>query len=245
MWGLSPAPGLASLIAPDTTTPTATWIDSGVTHELWVIDSPDQVKAIEDAVTSAPVVIADGHHRFETSLAYRDELGASGNDPAASLLAFVCELAPDELQVGPIHRLLRGLPPDALLDALEPWFEVIESPVPSTVAAMVEAEQLVLILPDRRLALRPRAAAFVGVRDLDTSRLDAALDGVEVAVTFQHGSDIAEAKVAAGEADAAVLVRPATVEQILDISHGGERMPPKTTFFWPKPRTGVVIRTLD
>ena len=61
---------------------------------------------------------------------------------------------------------------------------------------------------------------------------------------FQHGWDYCAAAVASGPADAAVLLRPATVEQIAAISRGGVRMPPKTTFFWPKPRTGMVVREL-
>jgi uncharacterized protein (DUF1015 family) len=64
-------------------------------------------------------------------------------------------------------------------------------------------------------------------------------------VTFQHGVDHALAAVQDGRAQAAVLLRPATVEQITDIARGGERMPPKTTFFHPKPKTGLVFRALD
>jgi uncharacterized protein (DUF1015 family) len=63
-------------------------------------------------------------------------------------------------------------------------------------------------------------------------------------VVYQHGVDHVRAAVASGEAQAGVLLRPATVAQIVDIAHGGERMPPKTTFFAPKPRTGVVFRDL-
>ena len=62
---------------------------------------------------------------------------------------------------------------------------------------------------------------------------------------FQHGWDLASQFVDKGDADAAVLLRPATVAQIAAISHGGERMPPKTTFFYPKPATGLVFRSLD
>ena len=62
---------------------------------------------------------------------------------------------------------------------------------------------------------------------------------------YQHGWSECSDAVAAGEATAAVLLRPATVAQIAAVSHGGERMPPKTTFFWPKPRTGMVFRRLS
>ena len=61
-------------------------------------------------------------------------------------------------------------------------------------------------------------------------------------MTFQHGWDLAAAAVDKGDAAAAVLLRPATVAQIAETGRGGQRMPPKTTFFWPKPRTGLVFR---
>jgi uncharacterized protein (DUF1015 family) len=82
-----------------------------------------------------------------------------------------------------------------------------------------------------------------GARDLDSSRLDVALAALPPhELTYQHGVDNVVARVQRGDADAGVLLRPATVAQIVEIAHGGERMPPKTTFFHPKPRTGVVLR---
>ena len=95
--------------------------------------------------------------------------------------------------------------------------------------------------------LRPRADAFPeDLPDLDSSRLDVAvstLPGIEL--EYQHGTDNVLRRVGSGEAAAGVLLRPATVPQIAATAHGGVRMPPKTTFFWPKPRTGFVFRSLD
>lgn len=249
VWGLSPAPGLTELVRPGVDVDPWRWDDGeGITHELWVLDDPERVAAIETAVADHPVVIADGHHRYETSLAYRDERvaleGAAG--AAAAALVYLVELSEHELHVGPIHRLIDGLPASFdLVGALAPWFEALDGDAPADVASMVDAGVLVLVLPDRRVALRPRAEAFAATRDLDTSRLDAALaDLPPHTLWYQHGEATVAGKVASGEALAGVLVRPATVAQILEIAHGGERMPPKTTFFWPKPRTGTVVRTL-
>lgn len=249
VWGLSPAVGLAALCEPAEDADVWEWADAdGVVHVLWVIDDPVVMGRIADVVASDAVVIADGHHRYETSLAYRDERVAGDGDAgdAAAALVYLVELSEDQLRVGPIHRLVDGLPEGFdLLRALEPFFDVSTGPVPATVREMEAAGVMVLVLTDRRVALRPRDGAFEGVRDLDTSRLDAALaDLPPHTLTYQHGVDAIAAKVAAGEAQAGVLMRPATVGQILEIAHGGERMPPKTTFFWPKPRTGAVFRTL-
>jgi uncharacterized protein (DUF1015 family) len=77
------------------------------------------------------------------------------------------------------------------------------------------------------------------------SRLDAALAGLpDHQLTFQHGVANVVRAVDKGDAQAGILLRPATVAQIIEIADGGDRMPPKTTFFHPKPRTGLVVRPL-
>jgi hypothetical protein len=94
--------------------------------------------------------------------------------------------------------------------------------------------------------LVPRAGAFAGVRDLDTARLDAALGVLpRHELTFQHGVDHVAAAVAGGRAQVGVLLRPVSVAQIAAVAHTRDRMPPKTTFFWPKLRTGLVFRPLE
>ena len=252
VWGLSPAAGLSSLLESDDA-PTASWTDDdGVDHAYWVVDDPARVDAIAAAIAAEPVVIADGHHRYETSLAYRDERRAADGDAPSGhdlVMTYVVELVDDELTVLPIHRLISGLPDDLdLAAALEPWFVVEPAPEPTTltVAALVDRGALCLVGPDGAWWLTPRPEALAGARDLDTSRLDAALaDLPPHELVFQHGIDNIATRVGRGDAQWGVLLRPATVAQIVDIAHGGERMPPKTTFFHPKPRTGVVFRTLD
>ena len=93
----------------------------------------------------------------------------------------------------------------------------------------------------------PDAGHYVdaAIHDLDSSRLDVALAALpDHSLRFQHGWADAAAEAAGGRAQAAVLLRPATVSQIASVAEGGMRMPPKTTFFAPKPRTGMVIRDL-
>jgi uncharacterized protein (DUF1015 family) len=102
------------------------------------------------------------------------------------------------------------------------------------------------VLPgDRRAALVERPGVFAAVPDLDSARLSATLKDLPVEVTFQHGVDRVLKAVDSGEAQAGVLVRPATVAQIRANAASGERMPPKTTFFHPKPPTGIVFRDVS
>ncbi|HEX6421688.1 MAG TPA: DUF1015 family protein, partial [Acidimicrobiales bacterium] len=250
IWGLSLAKGLTDLLPVDREPHAVVDDGEGVVHTVWIVDDPGTCAAVAAAVEAQPVVIADGHHRYETSLAYRREREQAEGDagPAAATLAYLVELVEDELTVRAIHRLVTGLPagtdPAA---ALEPWFEPAGPPpagVPVT-AAMAQAGALCAVTPAGEVLLRPRPEALGEARDLDSARLDVALAGLgRPAVRFQHGVDNVRAAVAAGEAELGVLLRPATVAQIEATAHGGERMPPKTTFFHPKPKTGLVFRDL-
>jgi uncharacterized protein (DUF1015 family) len=250
IWGLSLAKGLTDLLPVDADPVADVADDEGVRHTVWIVDRPGDCDAIAEAVTVQPVVIADGHHRYETCLSYLAEREQSEGQAgeAAATLAYVVELVEDELTVRAIHRLLNGLPPGFdLVAALEPWFEPAGPPptgVPVT-AAMIEAGALCAVLPGGEVLLRPRPDALADARELDSARLDVALASLPASVvTFQHGPDNVRRAVESGEAQAGVLLRPASVAQIEATAHGGERMPPKTTFFHPKVRTGLVFRDL-
>ena len=251
VWGLSTAEGLSGLCELPGP-PVAAWTDGeGVHHRLWPISQPGIVDAVAEAIGSEPVVIADGHHRWSTSLQYRDERHEAGDGagPWDLAMTYVVELAEEQLSVQPIHRLITGVPEGIdLLGTLETSFEAFDAgPVgPELLDRMDDADTLCLVTRDGAWLLRPRPEAMEGVRDLDSSRLDAGLQHVpRYELTFQHGVENVLAAVEANRAQAGVLLRPATVQQIIDIAHGGELMAPKTTFFWPKPRTGQVFRLLD
>jgi uncharacterized protein (DUF1015 family) len=251
IWGLSPAAGLTALLQDAEIVGEWTGSD-GTRHELGRIDDPARIDAIREIVAGAPVVIADGHHRYETSLQYRDESRArtTGDAGLAELtMMLVVELVEEELTVLPIHRLLNGLPVGFdLAAALEPFFEVRDAgAVDATITKRMATEgALCLVLPDRACFLVPRAEAMAGVRDLDSSRLDAALASLPPhELTFQHGVDNIVQRVQRREAQAGVLLRPVRVAQINEIAEGGERMPPKSTYFHPKPSTGAVFRSFD
>jgi uncharacterized protein (DUF1015 family) len=256
IWGLSLTKGLTDLLPVDEPPDADVTDETGVRHTVWVVEDPTAIAAISAGVAAQPVVVADGHHRYETSLAYkgeREQTYAGDAGLAGATLAYVVELVEDELTVRAIHRLLSGLPAGVdLLTELTPWFEPIGPPpadVPVT-ASMAEAGALCVVLADREVLIRPRAEALADARDLDSARLDVALAGIaatndiDLDLRFQHGPDNVRRAVRSGEVQAGVLLRPATVAQIDATAHGGERMPPKTTFFHPKPKTGLVFRSL-
>jgi len=232
VWGLSLAGGLSALLEPPGE-PVGDFTDSdGVHHQFWRLDDPERIAAISASVGSAPVVIADGHHRYETCLQYRDEAG-DAVPGASATLCYVVELAPEQLAVRPIHRVVSGLPAGAaVVGALETMYDL---------DARGTGEPA-LVTPSATYRLTPK----VDDGTLDTVRLDTALATLPPHdLAYQHDAAAVVEAVRAGKADAGVLLRPVTVEQIQAVADARDRMPPKTTFFWPKPRTGIVFRRLD
>lgn len=250
IWGLSPTAGLTALLNVDAP-PRASWSDdAGVDHDVWVIDDPDHLAAIADAVSASPVIIADGHHRFETALNYRRErIEADGSaGQAARAMVFVVELVEEELTVRPIHRLVSGVDTDTLRATLATRF-TLGDPTPfdeTIMGRMTSEDMLVWVHPDGTgTPLYPDHEAFAEVDDLDSSRLAVALAPIpEVSVIYQHGIDHILEAVRGGAADHGFLLRPATVAQIRANADEGRRMPAKTTFFHPKPATGVVFMSV-
>lgn len=249
VWGLSLAAGLTELLrAPGE--PLASVTVEGVTHTVERVSAPERVMAIREHVSAHDVLIADGHHRYGISRTYRDEIrAASGSTatPAELTMTFVGELVAEQLSVEAIHRLYSGVSAADLLTTLSASFdaEPIDDPTPATLAAMERDGFLVFLGPDgaRRLVAKPDA--FAGVRALDGAWLEHALAASPATVTYQHGLDEVVKAVDSATAAAAVLIRPVSVAEIERTAREGLLMPPKSTFFTPKLRTGFVVRPLS
>jgi len=256
VWGLSLAAGLTALLA-EPGEPVGRLVDDGpstgsggpVEHLVERVTDPVRVAAIQSVVAADDVLIADGHHRYGISRTYRDEVRtATGRTDTAAeqTLAFVNELVPEQLSVAAIHRLYSDVTLPELTAALEPHFAVapIDPPTAETLAAMEADGFLVLVGPAAAWRLSPKDGAFAGVRALDGAWLEAALAKVELTVAYQHGLDETLAAVESGDAAAAVLIRPVSVAEIERTAREGLLMPPKSTFFTPKLKTGFTIRLL-
>ena len=254
IWCLSLAKGLGGLVRPEGPPVARGTDEDGVHHRLWRVTAPALVAAVTDLVASAPIVIADGHHRYETALAHRQRRRAENGDhpgPYDLTMALMVELSEEELAVRPIHRLLTGLP-DGLdvVDALSPWFDpaAASGGHDRLLELMEPGDALGLVLPDGRgYLLRPRPGAFpADLPDLDSSRVEVARSALpEHDVVYQHGTAAILRRVRSDPGATGLLLRPATVAQIASTAHRRERMPPKTTYFHPKPRTGLVFRLVD
>ncbi len=199
-------------------------------------------------VASAPAVIADGHHRYETALAYREERRAGGDGTggdAELLMTLMVELNEEQLHVRPIHRLLAGLGDGVdLVAALTEFFEVRPAgpDIDDLPARMAAEGALGLVVPDGVWLLQPRAP---DADQPDSALFEAALAALPTsALDFHHSPDAVAKAVATGEAQAGVLLRPVAMRHIGAAAAAGRRMPEKTTFFHPNPRTGMAYRRM-
>lgn len=246
VWGLSLAAGLTQLLSEPGEEVGRLEVE-GVTHVVERVTDAARLKVISELLDTDDVLIADGHHRYEISRTYRDEVRrATGrtDTPAEETLAFVNELVDEQLSIEAIHRVYTGVDGGAVRAALEGSFEVLpaDDPTPEALKLMVELGRLVLLTGRGAEWLVPRAGAFAGVRELDGARLEHALADLNPSVDYQHGLDEALGRVRSGEVGAAVLIRPTSLAEIERTAREGLLMPPKSTFFTPKLRTGFVER---
>jgi uncharacterized protein (DUF1015 family) len=219
----------------------------GERHRLWRIDDPRAIARIQAALTPESILIADGHHRYETALQFRDEGGPS------HVLAYLADMRDPGLVILPTHRLVPALSmaADALAARLDEDFET--RPLPPTARRPGEID---CILPARRLRMQARPTALARIESLPTPirALDVTLFqrailepilGVETkTLAFTH-DDAAAIAAVPHEAAAAFLVNPPSIDAVRAVCLAGEVMPEKSTYFYPKLADGLVFDLFD
>jgi uncharacterized protein (DUF1015 family) len=243
--------------------------DDGTQHRLWRVTDGGAAAAVSDALRETELLIADGHHRYETARVYADEIGGEGEH--RYVLMCLVALQDPGLTVFPTHRLLTELADDrrvALREALTRDWEMTEVSAEDLQPTAAEDGRIRVGYLDahhRRpllLTLRDPAiadAALPGMpepyRRLDTAVLEAlilkgALGMSEDDISHLRGLDYARdteqarARVEAGEAEAAFFMSPTPVERVRDVAAAGVNMPPKSTYFFPKVLTGQLFNPL-
>jgi uncharacterized protein (DUF1015 family) len=240
----------------------------GTVHRCWRVADPQAIAAVQATTRDAELLIADGHHRYETMQAYAEEVGGEGEH--RYILMCLVALEDPGLTVFPTHRLVRGLDDErraALEQALARDFEITEVSS-DEVTPEPGRGPLQLGLVDerggraRRLTLKDQAIADAALsghseayRELDTGVLEALLLKNALGLSDEdishfnglfYARDTAEAlaMVRSGDYDAAFLMRPTPVGQVRDVAAAGENMPPKSTYFFPKLLTGLLFNPL-
>ncbi|MGI9097554.1 MAG: DUF1015 domain-containing protein [Solirubrobacteraceae bacterium] len=242
----------------------------GTRSRLWRVTDPDAIATVGDALTDVELLIADGHHRYETARVYAEEVGGEG--PHRYVLMCLVALQDEGLTVFPTHRLVSGLKgtdkPETLAATLRAAFDI----------EPIEADDLVP--PDDgdgiqmgymdshfrrafRLTLKDQTVADEALRDmpepyrrLDTAVLEALvlkgplglseddishLRGLGYARSFEEAREL----VKSGRFDAGFFLRGIPVTQIQEIAAAGVNMPPKSTYFFPKIPTGLLFHPLS
>ena len=180
-----------------------------------------------------PLLIADGHHRYETGLSFHEE---DGTEATAYVLAVLVGIDDEGLEIFPTHRMTAGAVPD--LDGRFRQTPLAGPGEAASALAGVARDHPAFVL------LRPDGAALVegSERALDTALVDSLpLSDVE----YTASAAAAERAVSSGEATAAFLVRPPTVQQVEEFARAGVRMPPKSTYFFPKLASGLLFSPFD
>jgi uncharacterized protein (DUF1015 family) len=243
----------------------------GTRNTLWRVTDPDRIAALQGALADAELLIADGHHRYETARVYADEIGGEGDH--RYVLMLLVALEDPGLLIFPTHRLLTGLKEDsekqeAIADTARRDFDLEELSDPRELEPPPGNDRVVFGYMDShfkrpfRFTLKDQSiadAALPGMpqpyRKLDTAVLEAvflrgALHMSEDDISHLHGLDYSKnlddaiERVESGEADAGFFMRPTPVEQVREVAETGESMPPKSTYFYPKVPTGLVFNPL-
>jgi uncharacterized protein (DUF1015 family) len=241
----------------------------GTVHRLWRVSEAAAISAVQDATRDAELLIADGHHRYETMQAYAEEVGGEGEH--RYMLMCLVALEDPGLTVFPTHRLVRGLDEErrqALARALERDFEITEvppgevSPAPGDGPLQLgyvngwEKGAFRLTLKDQAIADAALPGLSDAYRHLDTGVLETlvlkdalGLSDEDIShfngMFYARDTEEALAMVRSGEYDAAFLMRPTPVIQVREVAAAGENMPPKSTFFFPKLLTGLLFSPLQ
>ena len=242
--------------------------DDGTVNRLGRVEDAAAIAAVQEVLAGTELLIADGHHRYETARVYAEEIGGEG--PHRYVLMCLVALQDPGLTVFPTHRLVRGLRPDqheTLANALRRDFE-IERLDDTTALAPASSDEVRMGYIDAHfkqpfmLTLRDPAIADAALPDraepyrrLDTAVLEVLILKGALAMTDEdidhleglgYARDFAQALelVQSAEYDAAFFMAPTPVERVHEVAAAGESMPPKSTYFFPKVPTGLLFNPL-
>ncbi len=263
--------------------------NDGVIQKLWVLQDDESCNAVEAALEDEAIFIADGHHRYETALNFRNECQAqaesegkvwTGAEDENFVMMMCVSTSDDGLLVLPTHRLVKNVEPlkvETLLENLAQFFDVEEleyHSAPQSSAMLVDKitelpearGRLGLALPGRTYALQlHKGDAHLASMNAERSRAYNDLDvSILHTLIMQHLLDVDAEKLAAGqhvsytisaqeavekvnaeEYQLAFILRSTPVAQVQAVADEGDKMPQKSTYFYPKLVTGMVLRPIE
>ncbi|MCG2758096.1 MAG: DUF1015 domain-containing protein [Desulfobacteraceae bacterium] len=258
----------------------------GQRHRMWRITDLDSCRYVSNAMQEKRLFIADGHHRYETALSYRDWIASNNPDfkkehPANYVMMYLSSMEHDGLAILPAHRMVKGLKSSILgsfINKAEHYFDILTIPFRSSELEGARAEVISILKSNASkniigvlmkgsmefylLTLKsnvmkrmfsnevPEALRYLDVTVLtrlifietlgfDNSKLDN-----ENIITYSSSEKRAIEAALSGECDASFILNPTKIEQVRDIANKGLIMPRKSTYFYPKVITGLVMNKL-
>lgn len=258
--------------------------DNKYRHRLWSVSDPAVINLVQEEMKNQTVYIADGHHRYESSLNYRNEMREKGaitgdNNPANYILMYFANMDEPGLTVLPTHRLLHSLPAEKLLNLTDKlavnfnlqYFNFDQSGEPAAKQRLLDTMKqakpeehlfgLYLHGDSRYILLSLKNEALLDKRSsdkpLEWRRLDVAIlqnfiledilglseDSIRKQENLTYVKDDSDAinRIRDGKCQIGFLLNATKIEEIKDVTNTGERMPQKSTYFYPKFLTGLVF----
>ena len=243
--------------------------EDGTINRLWRIDEGTAIATVQAALKPAELLIADGHHRYETARVYAEEIGGEG--PHRYVLMCLVALQDPGLTVFPTHRLVRGLgsaKQEELADVIRRDFEIealanpdglVPAPNTNVRIGYIDGhfrEPFMLALKDQRIADGALQGHSEPYRHLDTAVLEALIlkgtlgmsdEAIDHLEGLGYARDLEEALklIYDAEYEAGFFMAPIPVQRIQAVAATGESMPPKSTYFFPKVPTGLLFNPLE
>lgn len=222
--------------------------DSAI-HRLWVVEAEKDIEIIQDDLKGKPVFIADGHHRYETALEFKKEMNSMGGWDY--VLMFLANMSDEGLTILPAHRLVKKLPENSL-DILSGYFAVeslaADADITGALSGYEHAIGFCYRSSDKLYLLRHKGSGLENInsalKELDVTILHELIFKKLLNISeVTYEMDTAETRemVRKGNYDAAFFLNPTRVKDVERVALSGKRMPPKSTYFYPKLLTGMVM----
>ena len=231
---------------------------AGAIHRLWQIDGRGDIEIIKEELRDKDIFIADGHHRYETSLEFQREMAgrqlvSSNNEPFNYVLMFLANMVDSGITILPTHRLVKEIPED-IHKRFSEYFEIEPVSADFNIAARISGRRYVFGFFQNReerwylLTFNGRNLSEVhpAMREIDVIVLhDLVLKKIFEVEDIAYEMDVTKAleKVRNGTFRAALFLNPTKVEDVEKAAVISVRMPPKSTYFYPKLLTGIVINS--
>lgn len=234
--------------------------DEGIVHSFWIISSLSEIETITKELSDKAIFIADGHHRYEVALEYKKEMALKfphddGTQPSDYVMMFLANIADEGLTILPTHRLVRELPKN-WAERLKEHFEVAPFRIRNvqdiikkiqghehTIGLYTNGNGYILKYLGKDLSTLHPALRYLDVNILHKLIFEQLLDIKEI--SYEMSPEKVFELVSKGDYEAGFFLNATKVEEVEVVALSSLRMPPKSTYFYPKLKTGMAINLFE